>query len=448
MDSKKTNAKGNVTEKSSDMFLKKHVGLIHCENKLTLIQRKICNILLFNALDKINDQDIHEIALRQLCSLVGYNSNDSKLIKDSIKNLISVVMEWNLLEDSKFLNEENYPDDVITWNASALLAGASIRAGVIRYSYSPQIKAVLSSLDIYGRINLFVQAKFNSAYSLVLYENCVRFKNIKQTSWFPIALFRTLMGVSGDKYLSFKEFKRNVINVAVKEVNQKSDIFIEPYFKKSGRNITAVQFTIRENESYAPTFRKNRTTDVKSAPSEQSTLIEILVSQYRLSEKQANELIANYQYDYILEKINIIKTKKNVENPGAYLISALKNDYKVDHKTSLPAQSRVAEFTYIRESKDASEIRSLKNKYASYRLTMYVSFIQRQPDALQQEINEKFEDFLRPNKEFFRFYKKSNLSSPLIRGAFISFIDNHYAEVLGKILSFDDYMTSEEHAEV
>ena len=225
MDSRKRKAKGNTdSQREADKFLKKHVGLIHCENKLTLIQRKICNILLFNALDKINDQDIHEIPLRQLCSLVGYNSNDSKLIKDSIKTLISVVMEWNLLEDSKFLKEEDYPEEDISWNASSLLAGASIKKGMISYSYSPQMKSVLSSLDIYGRINLFVQAKFNSTYSLVLYENCVRFKNIKQTSWFPIDLFRSLMGVPEEKYRSFKEFKRNVINVAVNEVNQKADI--------------------------------------------------------------------------------------------------------------------------------------------------------------------------------------------------------------------------------
>jgi len=81
MDIKKSRAKGNSDKnRDADIFLKKHVGLIHCENKLTLMQRKICNILLFNALDKINDLDIHEIPIRQLCSLVGYNSNDSKQI--------------------------------------------------------------------------------------------------------------------------------------------------------------------------------------------------------------------------------------------------------------------------------------------------------------------------------------------------------------------------------
>ncbi|MCW5584386.1 MAG: replication initiation protein, partial [Gammaproteobacteria bacterium] len=150
MDAKRRKSKEMVKESNANMVLKKHVGLIHCENKLTLIQRKICNILLFNALDKINDQDIFEIPIRKLCSLIGYNSNDSKQIKEAVKTLISTIMEWNLLEDSKFLNEEDYPEDAITWNASALLAGVSIKNGIIRYSYSPQMKSVLSSLDIYG----------------------------------------------------------------------------------------------------------------------------------------------------------------------------------------------------------------------------------------------------------------------------------------------------------
>src|ERR1700733_6048513 len=110
-------------DKYTDLFLKKHVSLIHCENKLTLMQRKICNILLFNALDKINEQDIHEISLKQLCSLVGYNSNDIKLIKKALKGLISVVMEWNLLDDNKFINEANLPNESISWHASSLLAG-------------------------------------------------------------------------------------------------------------------------------------------------------------------------------------------------------------------------------------------------------------------------------------------------------------------------------------
>jgi hypothetical protein len=432
-------------KKETDMFLKKHVGLIHCENKLTLVQRKICNILLFNALDNINTQDIHEISLRQLCSLVGYNSHDSKLIKDSIRSLISVVMEWNLLEDSKFLNEDDYDQEAICWNASSLLAGASIKGGVVRYSYSPQLKSVLSSLDIYGRINLFVQAKFNSSYSLVLYENCVRFKNIKQTSWLSISLFRSLMGVTEDKYTSFKEFKRNVINVAVKEVNQKADIAIEPRFRKTGRNITAVQFLLSENENYRPTFKKTRplpvpTSDVRQA----STLIERLVSDFQLSEKQAKEIVASYASDYVIEKLNLVKAKKNIDHPGAYLLSALKKDYK-GREAKLPIVSiKPVENSYLRESREASEIVSLKNKYMSYKLMEYTGFIQQQAKTIQAAIHAKFEQYLQPKGEVFSFYKKKGLSSPFVMTAFMGFIEEHYSHLIGDYMTFDDYMTSEE----
>lgn len=448
MDIKKKRLKGNAERErrnEADLFLKKHVGLIHCENKLTLIQRKICNILLFNALDKINDQETHEISLQKLCSLVGYNSNDTKLIKDSIKSLISTVMEWNLLEDNKFLNEDEYPEDAITWNASSLLAGASIKGGLIRYSYSPQMKSVLSSLDIYGRINLFVQAKFNSTYSLVLYENCVRFKTIHQTSWMPLDLFRSLMGVPEDKYPAFKEFKRNVLNVAVKEVNQKSDIYIEPQFRKSGRSVSSVQFLISENSSYQPSFKKLQRVEV-SAPTQQqqSTLLEILVSEFSLSEKQASQTISAYTNDYIIEKINLIKDKKNIEHLGAYLLSALKKDYQKSSSRPIQKQDRVSEVSYLREAKEASEILPLKKKYMSYRLKAYTDFIQQQADNVQTAIREKFEQLLKPNAQVYRFYKKDGIASPYVMSDFMVFIDRYYSDIVGEYLSFDDYITAED----
>ena len=445
MIAKKGYTKAAVSKREADLFLKKHVGLIHCENKLTLIQRKICNILLFNALDKINDQDIHEIAIRQLCSLVGYNSNDSRLIKDAIRGLISVVMEWNLLEDSKFLNQEDYPEEAITWNASSLLAGASIKHGVIQYSYSPQMKSVLSSLDIYGRINLFVQAKFNSSYSLVLYENCIRFKNIKQTSWMSIELFRSLMGVPEGKYPSFKEFKRNVINVAVKEVNQKADIFIEPQFKKSGRTITAIQFLLAENENYEPSFKRvPRVMSDKVNPEQQSTLIEALVSNFELSEKQASDVMSQYDAQYIFEKVKLVKSKKKVNHPGAYLLSALKMDYKAESSKPQKTQLKIVENTYQREAKAAFEIAPLRNKYMSYKMKAYSDFIEQQAENIQAAIWDGFEKFLKTKSEIFRLYRKSRLTSPFVMTDFIGFIDKHYPDLIGDYMDFDDYLTSEE----
>lgn len=434
--------KGKETaEKNPDLFLKKHVGLIHCENKLTLIQRKICNILLFNALDKIHEREIFEIPLRQLCSLVGYNSNDIQLIKNSVKRLISVVMEWNLLEDNKFLNQDDYPDSMITWNASSLLAGASIRGGIIQYSYSPQMKSVLSSLDIYGRINLFVQAKFNSTYSLVLYENCVRFKNIKQTAWFPLSLFRSLMGVTEEKYPSFKEFKRNVINVAVQEINQKADIVIEPQYQKNGRTISAIQFLLRENANYQPAFKKLTSRNASDDKWNHSlNLINLLMAEFNLSEKQSHEICKNYEKEYICEKVNLVKEKRNIDHKGAYLMAALKYNYT--NKVSPPKIAQIPH--YQREAKEASQISSLKNKYMSYKLNQYLSFIQDQAKAQQELIMQLFEESLITKVEILKFYKKKGMSSPFVMSEFLFFIEEKFPQLIGEIFSFDDYITSEE----
>ena len=87
-----------------------------------------------------------------------------------------------------------------------------------------------------------------------------------------------------------------------------------------------------------PTFRKTPASNLEVAPLQQSSLAEILTSQCHLSEKQAREIIAAYEHGYIVEKLNLVKEKKNVEHIGAYLISAIKKDYKADNKKSLSSE--------------------------------------------------------------------------------------------------------------
>ncbi len=431
-------------ESGDDMFLKKHVGLIHCENKLSLIQRKICNILLFNALDKINEQDSFEITIKKLCSLVGYNSNDSKQIKNSIKTLISTVMEWNLLEDDKYRNENDYQEDEVTWNASSLLAGASIRNGTIKYSYSPQMKSVLSTLDIYGRINLFVQSKFNSAYSLVLYENCVRFKNLKQTTWFSLEILRALMGVPENKYKEFKAFNRSVINVAVDEINKKSDIYIEPQFRHSERKIVAVQFLIGENDGYKPMFKKPQISHLpENEIVDKTKLVDVLSRDYHLSKRQIETILKKHDESYIFEKIKIVKSKKNISNIGAYLMSALKNDYK---STKIPVKSNevIQDTSYLRETKKASEIATLQSKYREYKFSHYQSRLGEKSNATREMILTGYEEYLKPNMVAKNFYKKKGFKSSYVQLEFINYIDKSYPEFSTDSLSFDDYITSDE----
>lgn len=443
MEVKKKNRNVSDTQDTHEPVLKKHVGLIHCENKLTLIQRKICNILLYNALDKMNVQEIHSIPLKQLCSLVGYNSNDINLIKKSLKRLISVVMEWNLLEDNKFVKDSEVSAQSIAWHASSLLSGASIERGVISYSYSPQIKTVLSSLEIYGRINLFVQSKFNSSYSLVLYENCVRFKNIKQTSWFDLKLFRSLMGIEEKKYPSFKELKRNVITAAVTEINNKSDIVITPEYQKAGRQITAIKFLISENENYKPAF-KRLTPPKENKARDATSLLDVLLDEFALVQNQAEKLVASYSAETLWEKIYWVRQQDNVRNKAAYLVSALSYNYTTTSAKSPKWVVRESESNYLRELKEASQISSLRKGYTEYKLNNYMKFLREQPETDQLQIQRDFEISIKTNLPLFNMYKKKEFQSPLVMMEFAKFIDTNCSHIIGQYLNFDDYLTAEQ----
>ncbi|MBB96961.1 MAG: replication protein RepB, partial [Rhodobacteraceae bacterium] len=73
--------------------VKKHVAAIHVSGKLTLLQRKLSNVLLVNAYDTLTSQSRHQIDARTLCLMIGYNSNDMDTLKDSLRGLAETVAE-------------------------------------------------------------------------------------------------------------------------------------------------------------------------------------------------------------------------------------------------------------------------------------------------------------------------------------------------------------------
>lgn len=305
-----------MAEKEKTLELKKHVATIHSSNKLSLVQRKIANALLFNAYDELLVKEEHEIHIRGLCNLIGYDSNDYKTIKKALINLLSTVIEWNLVDGSKVDKEG-------VWNASSIISDASIDGAICTYSYSNKMKKLLYSPDLYGRLNMMVQAKFQSTYGLALYENCIRYQNISQTPWFEIAQFRKLMGIEEDKYAIFRDFKRRVLDKAIEEVNKYSSLEVSCKVQKKARQVVAIQFLIKHSNE---TIEHEKGTDLL-------TLSQQLKEQFGFSTNQIEETMSNYEEKYILEKISIVESsasfkKGKINNVAKYLLSALDGDYQ------------------------------------------------------------------------------------------------------------------------
>ncbi|TXI09604.1 MAG: RepB family plasmid replication initiator protein [Rhizobium sp.] len=220
--------------------VKKHVAVIHCSGELSLLERKLNNILLLNAYDDLQTKGEHSIPVAVATQMAGYNSRDSKKLKDALKCLVTTPLEYNLLGD------DVGPD----WGVSGLLASAEIKRGVITYSYSALLAKLLYNPAIYAHINLAVQRKFESSFALNLYENCVRFRKVKTTGWWSLDVARRLLGATAAIYEDYKRFNNKVLKPAVASVNQCSDIEVELKTKRGagrGSPVEQICFLIKDN---------------------------------------------------------------------------------------------------------------------------------------------------------------------------------------------------------
>ncbi|AXQ95656.1 replication initiation protein [Cereibacter azotoformans] len=293
--------------------VKKNVAAIHVSGKLTLLQRKLSNVLLLNAYDHLITRPKHSIDARTLCLMIGYNSNDMETLKASLRSLAETVAEWDML-DQKGRQE---------WGVSSLLSYAKLSGGVCEYAYSPALAEKLHDPKVFALINLNIQRRFTSGHALALYENCFRFVRTGSTGWWPIDIFRRLMGVDDSAYYeNFKQLNAKIIKPAVAEVNKSSNIIVTPEFRKMARAVTDIRFLIKENPQLAM-FSIDDGEAVRSSRTYQR-LIEVGVG-----DRLARQWIAEHGEAHVAEKLDYVAGQGRVASPVRYLSAALRDDYAV-----------------------------------------------------------------------------------------------------------------------
>lgn len=291
--------------------VKKNVAAIHVSGKLTLLQRKLSNVLLLNAYDNLIAKPSHRIDARTLCMMIGYNSNDMDTLKQALRSLAETLAEWDMLDDKG--KQE--------WGVSALLSYARLREGVCDYAYSPALAEKLHDPKVFALINLNIQKRFTSGHALALYENCYRFVRTGSTGWWSLDLFRRLMGVDGSAYYeSYKHLNAKIIKPAVGEVNKSSNIVITPETRKEGRAVAAIRFKIRENPQLAM-FDIDDHDGVRK-----SSVYERLIG-LGVSDRLARQWIAEHGEDYVREKLAYVAQQKGVKSPIRYLSATLRDDF-------------------------------------------------------------------------------------------------------------------------
>ncbi|WP_136685265.1 replication initiation protein [Falsirhodobacter xinxiangensis] len=288
--------------------VKKHVAAIHVSGKLSLLQRRLSNVLLLNAYDTLVTQQVHRIDARTLCLMIGYNSNDMDTLKAALRGLAETVAEWDMLD------EEGRQE----WGVSSLLSYAKLKGGVCEYGYSPALASKLNDPKVFALINLNIQRRFTSGHALALYENCYRFVRTGSTGWWSLDIFRRLMGVNDSAYYEvFKHLNAKIIKPAVEEVNRSSNIVIEPETRKMGRTVTDIRFLIRENPQLA-------ILDLDDGEGTRRSPVYERLRRLGAADRLARQWIAEHGEGHVDAKLDHVEGQGGIRNPVGYLTAALR----------------------------------------------------------------------------------------------------------------------------
>ncbi|MGR3624609.1 replication initiation protein [Pseudophaeobacter sp.] len=319
--------------------VKKNVAAIHISGKLSLLQRKLSNVLLLNAYDALTTAQSHTIDARTLATIVGYNSNDFDTLRASLRALAETVAEWDMLDDKG--RQE--------WGVSSLLSFAKLKNGVCEYAYSPALAQKLHDPKIYALINVHIQRNFSSGHGLALYENCYRFVRTRSTGWWSLDTFRKLMGVDGSSYYeSFKHLNAKIIKPAVAEVNKSSDIIIEPEFQKKGRAVTEIRFLIKANPQMAM-FQIDDSDGMRNLATYKA------LRRQGVSDRLARQWITEHGESYVQQKLSLMQEQDRVKSSVGYLSAALRDDYQPKQPPARPEPSAEAQEAARLRAQEAAE---------------------------------------------------------------------------------------------
>jgi plasmid replication initiation protein len=91
-------------------------------------------------------------------------------------------------------------------------------------------------------------AGLSSAYAIRLYELLMQWKITGKTPIFDLYMFRNQLGILDSEYQRMFDFKRYVLDLAIKQINEHTDITVKYEQYKQGRSIAGFSFIFKQKK--------------------------------------------------------------------------------------------------------------------------------------------------------------------------------------------------------
>lgn len=223
--------------------------IIRGKQAMSLQTARLIRLLITQIAKHDNELGIYKCKITDLARYLGISRDN---IYRDIDSITTEALESVVIIST---GESDQAWEKFHWVSTAKYDGE----GTVTLQLSNEIKEFVVELDkLFTRYQYRNVLYIKSYYALRLYELIIcedgEKNSVKDTQYrlgkrsvtFKVEKLREWLGCE-DKLIQFGHFKTKAIENPIKEINEKTDIYVEPIYHKWGRKVTSIEFVIKPN---------------------------------------------------------------------------------------------------------------------------------------------------------------------------------------------------------
>ena len=226
--------------KSKNDLVVKDNALINASYYLSLTEQRLILLAIIQArAEKMTSSNEFKVKVSSYINAYGVaDATAYEAIQKATETLRTRYFTFERVVDGE-------PERVVSnWVQSIAYAKSS---SYIKIKFTDDVMPLITKLEKHFTSYQLEQVKdLTSIYAIRLYEMMMQWRATGKTQQIPIDELRHKLGIESDQYKQMVNFKKKVLDFAINQINEHTDIKASYEQHKEGRSITGFTFTFKE----------------------------------------------------------------------------------------------------------------------------------------------------------------------------------------------------------
>jgi plasmid replication initiation protein len=317
-----------IADAESDLAFPKNNVFVDI-SEVGVLTRRGLNVMHYLACSAPVDQLEFDCDVDLFKFLINYASRNHKHLKEALREA----------QKTSIVVTRERPDGHHGGNADfvsiPLVGMVGVANGRVYFKFDPAIRKLHKDPHGYTLLSLRTTSAFTSAFAHSLYE---KLKSMayrgSPTEWLTLEEARAWIGAQSSKYMDeFKQFRRFGLAVALAQINELSDLFVEYETKNvpGSKKVSHIRFVFREQQG-------SMVAQVMHQTEARKTIYDTLRGEFGIGTVDIQAITANsdkYTPERLQGAIDFVRHRmataggKKIRYPGRLLMKALEEGWTV-----------------------------------------------------------------------------------------------------------------------